>query len=115
MLIRSVFELPDPDNDSLGVEGDKTSSADRSKLWDIVAVLFIKGKVMLTGWVFKQITAQVAPYDVATWIKPYTGTMLAAMLWDSMICHAIMQRIELRAIGVTTSVEVFNELFDRFC
>ena len=38
-----------------------------------------------------QVTAKVAPYDVATWIKPYTGTTLATAMWDSMMCHAIMK------------------------
>ena len=54
-------------------------------------------------------------YDTATWIKPYTGTMTACILWDSMMCHAIMRRVEIRAIGVTTAVEVFNDIFDTFC
>ena len=69
-----------------------SSSGDRSKFWDLVAVAFIKGKVVLTGAGFKQITAQVVDYDTATWLKPYTGTMLACIMWDAMMCHAIMQK-----------------------
>ena len=53
-------------------------------------------------------------YDVAMWIKPYFGTTLATVLWDGMTCHSIMKGAELRAIGVTTTVEVFNEIIDTF-
>ena len=47
MLVRTAFELPDPDDKSLGVDTSKGSTGDRSKLWDVVAVIFIKGKVTL--------------------------------------------------------------------
>merc|ERR1712100_469702 len=40
--------------------------------------------------------------------------MLATILWDSMMCHAIMKDAELRAIGVTTAIEVFNAVLDTF-
>jgi Ca2+-binding EF-hand superfamily protein len=92
MLVRSVFELGDPEDEVMGVESAKDKGkTGRSPFMDVLAILFIKGKVVFTGVLFKQITARVAPYDVATWIKPYTGTMLATALWDSMMCHAIMK------------------------
>ena len=108
-IIRSVFELPDPnEDDSLGLESHGYNQ--RSKVWDVMAIVFIKSKVLITGFFFKQITQKVVLYDTATWIMPYTGTMAACALWDSLLCHAIMRRVELRAIGVTTAVEVFNEV-----
>ena len=66
------------------------------------------------GVLLKQVTQQLAPYDVATWCKPYTGTMLATLLWDTMMCHVIMKNAEIRAFGVTTSVEVFNGIIDQY-
>jgi hypothetical protein len=54
-------------------------------------------------------------WDGATWFKPWTGPCLAAMMWDAMLCHKIMKGAEVQAIGVTTSVEVFNEVMDTFC
>jgi hypothetical protein len=80
-----------------------------------VAVAFIKGKVVLTGIAFKQVTQRVVDYDVATWLKPYSGTMLACVLWDGLMCHAIIKNATIRAVGVTTAVEVFNEIVDLFC
>lgn len=62
----------------------------------------------------KQICVRVTTYDVAMWIKPYFGTTVATVLWDAMTCHSIMQGAELRAIGVTTTIEVFNEIIDTF-
>ena len=91
----------------MGVESSKeTASEESSFLKNVMAIAFIKGKVVLTGVLFKQITQRVAPYQVATWLKPYSGTMLATAIWDTMMCHVIMHNAETRAFGVTTGVEV---------
>ena len=68
----------------------------------------------MTGVLLKQVCVRLVTYDVAMWIKPYFGTTLATVLWDGMTCHSIMKGAELRAIGVTTTVEVFNEIIDTF-
>ena len=120
MLVRAAFEMGDPDGDVMGVDSGKEAKAEaeeegRSRLRDLLAVAFVKGKVVITGVLFKQITARVANYDTATWIKPYTGTMLATAMWDTMMCHVIMKNAEIRAFGVTTSVEVFNDILDTYC
>lgn len=102
----------------MGVESGKESSAEadeRGALMNILAVAFIKGKVVITGTLFKQITVRVCDYDTATWLKPYSGTMLATAMWDTLMCHVIMKRSEARAFGVTTAVEVFNEIMDTYC
>ena len=115
MLVRAAFEMADPSHAVMGVESSKeTKSLERSKLRELLAVVFIKGKVVLTGTAFKQITMRVVDYDTATWIKPFSGTMLATALWDAMMCHTIMKNAEFRAFGVTTCVEVFNEIIDTF-
>ena len=75
MLVRTTFELPDPEDDSLGVNASGGDDGGRNPILNVLAVLFIKGKVVLTGILFKQVTQRVAPYDTATWIKPYTGTV----------------------------------------
>jgi hypothetical protein len=76
MLVRTTFELPDPEDDSLGVDATGGDDSGRNPILNVLAVLFIKGKVVLTGVGFKQITARLSfvPYSTATWIKPYTGT-----------------------------------------
>ena len=116
MLVRSVFELGDGEGDVMGVDasggGDESG---RPLIVTIMSVAWIKGRVLISGILFKQATAKLVNYDSATWMKPYTGTMLAAMMWDAMLCHAIMKGAEVQAIGVTTSVEVFNEIMDTFC
>jgi hypothetical protein len=115
MLVRAAFEMGDPDGAVMGVESSKeTKQQERSKFRDFLAVVFIKGKVVLTGTLFKQLTMRVVAYDTATWMKPYSGTMLATSMWDAMMCHTIMKNAEFRAFGVTTSVEVFNEIIDTF-
>lgn len=111
MLVRCVFELGDSDGDVMGVDADGGDNEQgRPILITILSILWIKGRVIITDMLFKVVTDNVCNYDTATWLKPYSGAMLATMLWDSMLCHAIMKRAEVQAIGVTTSVEVFNEI-----
>ena len=41
MLIRTVFELPDPEDDSLGIDAAKEAgAAGRSKFWDVVSRIY---------------------------------------------------------------------------
>jgi len=118
MLVRAAFEMGDPEGDVMGVDSGKEAKESEDEghlLKDLFAVAFIKGKVVITGVLFKQLTARAVSYDTATWIKPYTGTMLATALWDTMMCHVIMKNAEIRAFGVTTSVEVFNDIIDTYC
>ena len=65
MLIRSVFELPDPEDDSL-VDASAEAGSGRSPIWDVLAIILVKAKVILTGVVFKQITANTAIAQVVT-------------------------------------------------
>lgn len=73
-----------------------------------------KGKAIITGVLLKQVCVRVTTYDTAMWLKPYFGVTVATVLWDGMTCHSIMKGAELRAIGVTTSIEVFNEIILKF-
>jgi hypothetical protein len=107
MLVRSVFELGDSENNDLGVDaGGGEEAVTRPILVNVAAVLWIKGRVLITGTLFKFFTKMGFNWDAATWLAPWTGPTLAAMLWDAMLCHAIMKGAEVQAIGVTTSVEV---------
>ena len=116
MLVRTAFELEDPDDTVMGVESSKEAkNSEGNVFWTAFAVVWIKGKVILTGTAFKQITAANAEYDNAQWLKPFLGTTLACILWDSTMCHAILRNAEIRAIGVTTSVEAFGEIIDKYC
>ena len=92
----------------------ETADDEQGALKAAMIAIWFKGKVILTGVALKQVTANIVSYDVATFLKPFSGTMAATALWDAMTCHCIMKDAELRAIGVTTSVEVFNDIVDRF-
>eukprot|EP01050_Picozoa_sp_SAG11_P004220 SAG11_NODE_263_length_11526_cov_23.830314_4_plen_1064_part_00 len=131
MLVRAAFDLQKgKEEETMGVQskqadsgsgnagsdgGGMSAAVTRNPVLNVLAVAFLKGKVVLTGLLFKQITARSVSYDTATWLKPYTGTMLATALWDGMMLHAVVKQSENRAIGVTTGVEVFNDIIDRFC
>lgn len=86
MLVRSVFELGDAEGTVLGVDaGADGEEEDSGGLWNtiknVLAVMWIKGKVILTGAAFKALTVRHTNWDTATFLKPYSGTMFATMLW----------------------------------
>jgi hypothetical protein len=117
MLVRTAFELPDPEGEVMGVDAGADQAADDGGhlMHDILAMAYIKGKVLLTGVLGKQVAKRVCYHSTFIWVAPYAGPMLSASIWDTMMCHAIMKNAEIQAIGVTTAVEVFNEIMDTFC
>jgi Ca2+-binding EF-hand superfamily protein/lambda repressor-like predicted transcriptional regulator len=116
MLVRAAFEMGDPEGEFLGVQTEidddaRERSGAEDTLRNILSAVWYKGKAIITGVLLKQVTVRwLTTYDTATWIKPFAGTMAATIFWDGMTCHSIMKAAELRAIGVTTGVEVFNEI-----
>lgn len=98
----------------MGINTDVDERDEPGVIRAALIALWFKGKVIITGIALKALTAKLVSYDLATFLKPFAGTMAATALWDAMTCHCIMKDAELRAIGVTTSVEVFNEIMDRF-
>ena len=60
MLVRAAFEMGDPDGAVMGVESSKEAEAEKPGfIKNLFAVAFIKGKVVLTGVLFKLFTAKV--------------------------------------------------------
>eukprot|EP01047_Picozoa_sp_COSAG01_P044354 COSAG01_NODE_4001_length_5444_cov_8.703087_2_plen_230_part_00 len=81
MLVRTAFELPDPEGEVMGVEAAQEAEGG-SILRDALAMAYIKGKVLLTGIIGTQVTLRVTSFSTSTWLYVYTGPMLAASLWD---------------------------------
>jgi hypothetical protein len=98
----------------MGINTDTGADDEAGVVQATLIAAWFKGKVILSGVVLKALTARVVPYDTATFLKPFSGTMAATAVWDALTCHCIMKDAELRAIGVTTSVEVFNEVVDLY-
>ena len=116
MLVRAAFEMGDPEGELLGVNAaTRLEKEEKHLVTSILAAIWYKGKAVITGVVLKKLTVIFFPWETAMFLKPYSGVMLATALWDSMTCHAIMKGAELRAIGVSTGIEVFNDIMDTFC
>ena len=98
----------------MGINTESNEDDDPGIIRATMIAAWFKGKVILTGVALKALTGRMVSYDVATFLKPFSGTMAATALWDALTCHCIMKDAELRAIGVTTSVEVFNEIMDLY-
>ena len=68
----------------------------------------------VTGWWLdsEQVLFRLLlPAPARVWANPFAAT-LAAMIWDPLICAVIMEQVELTASGVSTGVEVFNEIME---
>ena len=46
---------------------------------------------------------------VTTWSSAYAATA-ASMFWDTLIIAVIMDQVERRASGISTGIEIFNDL-----
>ena len=113
-LVRAAFELGNSNETIMGVDPGNQQDGS-SKMQDVFAVAMYKGKVVLTGTVIKKIVAALSPASFSIWAKPWMGTVGAAFLWDTLICHVIMRQAELRGVGICTSIEVFNEIIELYC
>ena len=114
MLVRAAFEMPEnEEGDMIDTSGGDEGGGCWELTKNIIMALWIKGKVLLTGLLWKSCVGWWSNYDTAHWVKPWGGPTLATMLWDAMMCHGIMKNAEVKAIGVTTSVEIFNAAMDK--
>ena len=114
MLVRAAFEMPEEEEgDMIDTSGGDEGGGCWELTKNIIMALWIKGKVLLTGLLWKSCVGWWSNYDTAHWVKPWGGPTNATMLWDAMMCHGIMKNAEVKAIGVTTSVEIFNAAMDK--
>lgn len=47
----------------------------------------------------------------SVWIKPWC-TLPATCLWDTLVASSIMDQAKIRGLGVSTCIEVFNEVME---
>ena len=67
MLVRTAFELPDPEGEVMGVDaGVEANAAEGHMLHDILAIAYVKGKVLLTGIIGKQIALRTTAFSTFT-------------------------------------------------
>ena len=71
MLVRTAFELPDPEGEVMGVDaGVEANASDGHLLHDLLAIAYVKGKVLLTGIIGKQVALRTMSFSTFTWIGP---------------------------------------------
>ena len=117
MLVQTVFEIPDPEGKAMGVdsEADKEEEDIGSILHNFFAAVWYKGKTFITGQILLLILEKIIAYEYLIFLRPYLAAGVATVFWDTVACHQIMNRAERRAVGVTTAIEVFNDIMDTFC
>lgn len=113
-LIRAAFELGNSTSITLGVDPQKEMQDSNAQLLLLARLLFYKLKCVGTAAVIKFIVTNTTSVEFSTYAKPWLGTVIATILWDALIAHVIIKQAQLRGIGVYTSVEVFNDLMEKF-
>lgn len=109
-LVRAAFEMGNPENPVLGVDpGRETTGSGRIRI--AFMMLLYRGKIVLTGTILKLIVAAIWSRPWHVWIKPWM-VLPATCFWDSLVASSIMDQAKMRGIGVSTSVEVFNEIME---
>ena len=112
MLVQAAFEVPEKQK-VMGV--DTEADEDEHALHNLLAAAWYKGKTFITGHFLLLILKRVIPYQFLVFSRPYLAAGVATAFWDAMCCHHIMKLAERRAVGVTTAIEVFNDILDKFC
>lgn len=109
-LTRCAFELGNSNASILGVDPGQ-STGDGKKL---VLMLLYKSKVVLTGLLLKLVVAHTCSIQMSYWWKPWLGMVVATVCWDAFTAYSIMMQARIKGVGVYASVELFNEVMDRF-
>ena len=89
-LVRAAFELGNPNTAVLGVD---PQTEERSKLKLLTLVLLYKAKVVLLGFLLKQIVAFTTPAGFATYAMPWVGTCGGTVFWDALIAACILLQV----------------------
>ena len=115
MLVRAAFEMPDIEGKRMGVDNEVETKINDHWLHNLLAAAWYKGKTFIMGQLLLQLWLATLPYEHLITLMPYLAAGVATAFWDTMCCHYIMKKAERRAIGVTTSIEVFNDVMDTYC
>ena len=108
-IIRATFEMGNPaTNYSVHDEEDSTCG---HKFRIVLTLVLYKAKILLLGFILKQIFKLTMPIEYATWAVGHAG-VYSSGFWDVLITKAIMDQVQRRAHGVVASVEIFNEIWD---
>ena len=111
-LVRAAFELGNPDSPVLGVDPHAEVLSNFRKA---VGLGLYKAKVILHSQLHKLLLTKTTSPSFYMYAKPWLGTCLCSILWDALVAHCIIHQAEVRALGVFTSVELFNEVLDHLC
>eukprot|EP01052_Picozoa_sp_SAG31_P035787 SAG31_NODE_4365_length_3307_cov_10.960723_1_plen_347_part_00 len=111
-FIRATFELGNPTSSLLGVDPVAKNPL-QIKIETFLLTALYKLKILLLGILIKTIWMFCVPVDISTWLISHAATV-SSCFFDVTVTTIILDQVELRASGIVTSVELFNDLCDRF-
>ena len=102
-LIRATFEMGN--SETKYDAHDKEDSTYGHKLRIVFMLVLYKAKILLLGFIIKQIFKYTTPIEYSTWLMGH-ASIYASVFWDVLITKAIMDNVQRRAQGVTVSTQL---------
>ena len=84
----------------------------RSRFVQVFMLVLYKAKIILLGFIIKQIFKYTTPIEYSTWLMGH-ASIYASVFWDVLITKAIMDNVQRRAQGVTVSLSANCSTGDR--
>ena len=107
-LVRAALELGNANNVVFGVD-----PLARAKSYSPVVVAFLgllyKAKILLSGFIIKVAIKRMAARGSAKYLLPWAAVPATAV-WNGFVGHVVMKEAVLRGLGVSTGIEIFNEI-----
>jgi len=107
-MIRAALELGNDNSVLYGVDPLKELKG-ANKILFIFLVLMYKAKVAITGFLLKIALKRFLTRGAAKFALPWMAVPATAA-WDGMVGHVIMFEAKLRGVGISASLELFEDI-----
>ena len=109
-LVQAALELGYITEPLHGVNPLSEPRSENACLMAVFMVLY-KAKIALTGFLMKVALKRFASRDLVKFGAPYMAVP-ATMLWNALIGHFAMNEAELRCVGISTGIELFDSILN---
>eukprot|EP01046_Picozoa_sp_COSAG06_P004552 COSAG06_NODE_191_length_20709_cov_8.536778_5_plen_1153_part_00 len=109
-LTRAVLELGNPEDAMTGI---LDPLREMNKLRMLVCTVLYKARIGISNFVLKIGMKRVISRSVARSALPFAAVVGTAV-WNGLTARQLMTEARIRAMGVASSVEISNEIIERF-
>jgi len=107
-LVRAALELGNNNELVYGVNPLKETNA-RSDLMVVVLGILYRAKIAISGFLIKVVMKRFVARGGAKYMLPWAAVPATAV-WNAFVGHVIMKEAMLRGCGISTGIELFNQI-----